>query len=139
MHSRASNQTQIKMAQFLTDEKVDIIFATHPHSIQPIGYFKIKWWDFWNTCCIFNGKLFIKPKNRKNTKPYTEDGVIVSVKVEKDLNTNEIKVNYPTYLPTWVNWYEKDGRLFYEVVPSLHYKWCRIPNWGRKNKGCRII
>ncbi|MGL5087100.1 MAG: CapA family protein, partial [Clostridium sp.] len=34
------NATQIKIAQFLADEKVDIIFGTHPHSLQPIDILK---------------------------------------------------------------------------------------------------
>ena len=34
------------------------------------------------------------------------------------METNEITVDIPTYIPTWVNWYGKDGKLFYEVVPA---------------------
>lgn len=112
------NQTQIKMAQFLTDEKVDIIFATHPHSIQPIDILKSSDGTSETPVVYSMGNFLSSQRTERIQNPYTEDGVIVSVKVEKDLNTNEIKVNYPTYLPTWVNWYEKDGRLFYEVVPA---------------------
>ena len=50
--------------------------------------------------------------------PYTEDCVIVSVEITKDMESNEIKVKVPTYIPTWVNWYGKDGKLFYEIVPA---------------------
>jgi len=112
------NQTQIKMAQFLTDEKVDIIFATHPHSIQPIDILKSSDGTSETPVVYSMGNFLSSQRTERIQNPYTEDGVIVSVKVEKDLNTNEIKVNYPTYLPTWVNWYEKDGRVFYEVVPA---------------------
>lgn len=112
------NETQIRIAQFLTDEKVDIIFATHPHSIQPIDILKSSDGSFETPVIYSMGNFLSSQRTERIQNPYTEDGVIVSVKVIKDLNTNEIKVNYPTYLPTWVNWYEKDGRLFYEVVPA---------------------
>ncbi|WP_253199751.1 CapA family protein [Clostridium gasigenes] len=33
-----------EIAQFLADEKVDIIFGTHPHSLQPIDILKYSDW-----------------------------------------------------------------------------------------------
>ncbi|MGL5084673.1 MAG: CapA family protein, partial [Clostridium sp.] len=30
----------------------------------------------------------------------------------------EVKVETPTYIPTWINWFEKSGKLYYEVVPA---------------------
>lgn len=34
------------------------------------------------------------------------------------METNEITVETPTYIPTWINWFEKEDKLFYEVVPA---------------------
>ncbi|MBU5454688.1 CapA family protein [Caproiciproducens sp. MSJ-32] len=112
------NETQIKIAQFLTDEKVDIIFATHPHSIQPIDILKSSDGSSETPVIYSMGNFLSSQRTERIQNPYTEDGVIVSVKIKKDFNSGEIKVNYPTYLPTWVNWYEKNGKLFYEVVPA---------------------
>ena len=112
------NATQLKMAKFLANEKVDIIFGTHPHSLQPIDIIKSEDGNSETAVIYSMGNFLSSQRTERIQNPYTEDGVIVSVKLSKNLDTNEIKLDYPTYIPTWVNWYEKDGKLFYEVVPA---------------------
>ncbi|MGL5084848.1 MAG: CapA family protein, partial [Clostridium sp.] len=112
------NDTQIKIAQILADEKVDIIFGTHPHSLQPIDILKSTDGTS-NTAVIYSmGNFLSSQRTERIQNPYTEDGVIVSVNISKNLKTNEVKVETPTYIPTWVNWFEKSGKLYYEVVPA---------------------
>lgn len=112
------NNTQKKMAQFLADEKVDIIFGTHPHSLQPIDILKSSDGTKETAVIYSMGNFLSSQRTERIQNPYTEDGVIVSVKISKNIDKHEIKVEYPTYIPTWVNWYGKDGKLFYEVVPA---------------------
>ncbi len=112
------NETQIKIAKFLANNGVDIIFATHPHSLQPIDVIKSED-GIHETSVIYSmGNFLSSQRTERIENPYTEDGVIVFVKINKSEETGEVKVEYPTYLPTWVNWYGKDGKLFYEVVPA---------------------
>lgn len=112
------NELQVKMAQYLTDEKVDIIFATHPHSLQPIDVLTSSDGTKETPVIYSMGNFLSSQRTERIQNPYTEDGVIVSINITKDKNNNEIKIEYPKYLPTWVNWYEKNGKLFYEVVPA---------------------
>ncbi len=112
------NNIQKKIAQFLANEKVDIIFGTHPHSLQPIDILKSSDGTKETAVIYSMGNFLSSQRTERIQNPYTEDGVIVSVKISKNIDKNEIKVEYPTYIPTWVNWYEKDGKLFYEVVPA---------------------
>ena len=112
------NDMQKQIAQFLTDEKVDVIFGTHPHSLQPIDMIQSTDGTS-DTAVIYSmGNFLSSQRTERIGNPYTEDGVIVSVKINKDMKTNEITVDVPTYIPTWVNWYGKDSKLFYEVVPA---------------------
>lgn len=112
------NDIQKQIAQFLADEKVDIIFGTHPHSLQPIDMIQSSNGSS-DTAVVYSmGNFLSSQRTERIGNPYTEDGAIVSVKVNKDMETNEITVDIPTYIPTWVNWYGKDGKLFYEVVPA---------------------
>lgn len=112
------NRTQEKMAKFLANNNVDIVFATHPHSLQPIDIIKSDD-GLHETSVIYSmGNFLSSQRTERIQNPYTEDGVIVFVNISKNEDTNEIKVEYPKYLPTWVNWYEKEGKLFYEVVPA---------------------
>lgn len=112
------NETQKYMAQFLADQKVDIIFGTHPHSLQPIDIIESTDKTSKTSVIYSMGNFLSSQRTERIGNPYTEDGVIVSVDITKDMSTNEIVVQAPTYIPTWVNWYEKDGKLFYEVVPA---------------------
>ena len=112
------NETQIEIAKFLANNGVDIIFATHPHSLQPIDIIKTED-GLKEVPVIYSmGNFLSSQRTERIENPYTEDGVIVFVKINKNEDTGEIKVEYPTYMPTWVNWYEKDDKLFYEVVPA---------------------
>lgn len=112
------NETQVKMAKFFANNGVDIVFATHPHSLQPIDVIKSED-GLHETSVIYSmGNFLSSQRTERIENPYTEDGVIVFVKINKNEDTREIKVEYPTYLPTWVNWYGEGGKLFYEVVPA---------------------
>ena len=112
------NDIQKQIAQFLADEKVDIIFGTHPHSLQPIDMIQSSDGSS-DTAVVYSmGNFLSSQRTERIGNPYTEDGAIVSVKVNKDMETNEITVDIPTYIPTWVNWYGKDAKLFYEVAPA---------------------
>ncbi|MBB6715788.1 CapA family protein [Clostridium gasigenes] len=112
------NAMQVKIAQFLADEKVDIIFGTHPHSLQPIDILKSSDGKSETPVIYSMGNFLSSQRTERIQNPYTEDGVIVSVNITKNLASNEIVVETPTYIPTWVNWYEKKDKLFYEVVPA---------------------
>ena len=112
------NETQLEIAKFLANNGVDVIFATHPHSLQPIDVIKSDD-GLHETSVIYSmGNFLSSQRTERIENPYTEDGVIVFVKINKNEDTGEIKVEYPTYIPTWVNWYGKDDKLFYEVVPA---------------------
>lgn len=112
------NETQLEIAIFLANNGVDVIFATHPHSLQPIDVIKSDD-GLHETSVIYSMGNFLSSQRTEGIEnPYTEDGVIVFVKINKNEDTGEIKVEYPTYIPTWVNWYGKEDKLFYEVVPA---------------------
>lgn len=113
------NELQKQIAQSLADEKVDVIFGTHPHSLQPIDIIQSSDGSSETAVIYSMGNFLSSQRSERIDNPYTEDGVIVSVKINKDMKTNEVTVDVPTYIPTWVNWYSKDDELFYEVVPAI--------------------
>ena len=112
------NYLQLQIAQFLADQKVDVVFGTHPHSLQPIDMIQSTDGTSQTVVVYSMGNFLSSQRTERIGNPYTEDGVIVSVEIIKDMDTNEVKVEVPTYIPTWVNWDYKDGKLFYEVVPA---------------------
>ncbi|MDY2632638.1 MAG: CapA family protein [Clostridium sp.] len=125
------NETQIKIAKFLANNGVDIVFATHPHSLQPIDVIKSED-GLHETSVIYSmGNFLSSQRTERIENPYTEDGVIVFVKINKNEDTGELKIEYPTYIPTWVNWYGKDDKLFYEVVPATISDALYLNNQGK--------
>ena len=89
------NGTQEKIAKFLANNNVDIVFATHPHSLQPIDIVKSED-GLHETSVIYSmGNFLSSQRTERIQNPYTEDGVIVFVSISKNEDTNEIKVEYP--------------------------------------------
>lgn len=126
------NKLQTKLAKFLADEKVDIIFGTHPHTLQPIDILNSSDGSK-ETVVVYSMGNFLSGQRKETTEnSYTEDGVIVSVKVNKNLESNKIEVDKPTYIPTWINRYEKAGKTYYEVVPATDKNAAYLTTEGKK-------
>ena len=51
----------------------------------------------------------------------TERGVMLEIELTKNFTYNESKVGKVTPHPTWVNKYQKEGRSYYEVIPTKDY------------------
>lgn len=112
------NDIQKRIAQFLANEKVDIVFGTHPHSLQPIDILKSEDGTSETIVVYSMGNFLSSQRTERIENPYTEDGVMVFVNISKNMDTKEVKVDNVSYLPTWVNWYQKEGKYYYEVVPA---------------------
>ena len=72
------------MAEFLADNGVDIIIGTHPHVVQPITYIG-------DTLVIYSLGNFASAHEVVNTA--NRVGLMVSLDIEKDSNTNKISIN----------------------------------------------
>lgn len=112
------NESQIRIAQFLADEGVDIIFGCHPHTIQPIDIIKSSD-ETSETVVVYSMGNFISSQRLESVgNEYTEDGLMVSVDITKDFATGDIEVDVPEYIPTWVKLNVIDGNYYYQVVPA---------------------
>ena len=111
------NESQLKIAQFLANEGVDIIFGDHPHTIQPIDILQSEDGKH-NTTVIYSLGNFISSQRTESVgNPYTEDGLMVSVNITKNFKTGEIIIDSPKYIPTWVKLNVSGGN-YYQVVPA---------------------
>lgn len=124
-YQRKPNEYQKKIAQFLADEEVDIIFGSHPHVLQPVEFVKSQSSDK-QTLVVYSLGNFLS--NQRATivgRNYTEDGMIVQVILQKETKHNEsgetrkIHIKDVCYVPTWVNRYIQKGKTYYEIVPLL--------------------
>lgn len=109
------NDTQKELAQKLVEWGADVILGTHPHVIQPserIG----------DAYVIYSMGNFISDQRLETLdKIETERGVMVNVELTKNFTTDETTVGKTTVEPTWVNKYIKEGRSYYEVIPTRDF------------------
>lgn len=122
-YTRQPNEFQKELAKKLCDYGVDIIIGSHPHMVQPIEMIKSDENDN-ETLVIYSlGNFLSNQRNEILNKKYTEDGVIVNIGINKNLNTGETKISNVEYIPTWVNKYNnKNGKFTYEIIPLINEK-----------------
>ena len=48
---------------------------------------------------------------------YTEDGIMVSIELEKDLDKGETLIKNIDYIPTWIRRYKEGNSFKYEILP----------------------
>lgn len=112
------NESQLKIAEFLANEDVDIIFGDHPHTIQPIDIISSSDNDHKTVVFYSLGNFISSQRLESIGNEYTEDGVIASVDITKNFKTGEIEIGIPEYLPTWVKLESYNGHNYYTVVPA---------------------
>lgn len=122
-YTRQPNKFQKELAKKLCDYGVDIIIGSHPHMVQPIEMINSGENDN-ETLVIYSlGNFLSNQRNEILNKKYTEDGVIVNIDIDKNLNTGETTISNVEYIPTWVNKYNnKKGKLTYEIIPLINEK-----------------
>ena len=113
------NYSQKVLAKALANSGVNIILGSHPHVIQPIDTLT---YNNHETVVAYSLGNFLSNQRSEITKStYTEDGVILNIRVAKNLHTNEIRIDKVTYKPTWVHKYYNNynDKIVYEIIPVL--------------------
>ncbi len=97
----------------------NIILGSHPHVIQRTEIINK---DGKDNFIIYSMGNFLSNQRKENTdNPYTEDGIMVNLNIEKDFTTGETIIKNRDYIPTWVYRYRENGKLFYEILPIDDY------------------
>jgi len=110
-YEREPNAHQIKVANFLARNGVDVIIGSHPHVIQPIEIIET---DGSECLVIWSLGNFVSNQRRH----FTDGGMMVQFDIVK--NTNKINDSYIDniqYIPFWV--YKTPEPVVYKLLP-LH-------------------
>ncbi|HAE61194.1 MAG TPA: capsular biosynthesis protein [Eubacteriaceae bacterium] len=110
---------QEQLANKIFNWGADVVLGSHPHVIQRSEIINIGGEDKF---VIYSQGNFLSNQRREtlpsiSARNYTEDGVIVHIKVEKDMITGKASLASVSYTPTWVYRYNAGGRLKYEILP----------------------
>lgn len=116
-YQRVPSKFQSELAQLLSDAGVDIIIGSHPHVVQPVEMIKSS--DGSNeTLVVYSlGNLISNQRKETLGNSYTEDGLIISIDINKDSSNSDAYVSNVKCIPTWVNKYSDNNKFVYEVVP----------------------
>lgn len=120
-HTQPS-QYQTKMAEkLIADTSVDVIFASHPHVLQPAQMLYDQAEEK-NVALFYSMGNFISNQRSETLgNRLTEDGILAQVDFEitkTDDAVSKIELVRSTALPTWVNRYgDGTGKYVYEILP----------------------
>ncbi|WP_053957092.1 CapA family protein [Inediibacterium massiliense] len=141
------NKTQKKIAYFLKDIGVDVIFGSHPHVLQPIEILENQKQNKKTLVLYSMGNFLSNQRYEFMKNRATEDGLMIYVTFKKDFEKNKTQLERVTYLPTWVNKYYNKGKKIYEIVPLMddlddyekYHLYTKDSLWRAKNSKTNTI
>src|SRR5699024_3372525 len=112
-YHREPSQYQIELGHKMVDWGANIILGSHPHVIQKS---EIVEKDGRDNYIIYSMGNFLS-NQRKETmgNAYAEDGVIVQIDLEKDLDNQETNIKNIEFMPTWIHKYIEDNDTHYKI------------------------
>lgn len=118
-YQRPVNDYQRYIAQRLGNYGVDIILGSHPHVLQPIELIETSGEQGKTVVAYSMGNFLSNQRYEILKNRYTEDGIIVNIKIKKNLQKKALAIDQVTYVPTWVNRYHFNGKVVYEILPVV--------------------
>jgi len=125
-YQRDPSAVQRNLADMMLNNGVDIILGSHPHVVQDSKTLEIdkekKFIAYSMGNFISNQRYETLVHEYPNVNTYfTEDGVLINLEIEKDMETNKTRLKGIEYIPTWVNRIKLNDKYDYDVLPIKHY------------------
>lgn len=122
-YAKNPSDFQIYYANLLAKAGVDIIIGSHPHVIQRSEIIKTKNKE---SVVFYSLGNFISNQRRETLGDgyeVTEDGVIVSLDIQKNLTKNKTTIQKKEIIPTWVdrNRNYNESTFSYQILPIESY------------------
>jgi poly-gamma-glutamate synthesis protein (capsule biosynthesis protein) len=95
-YQRQPSDSQKIVADFIHKNGGLLVFGSHPHVLQPTN---VKSSDFKQGFTIFSMGNFVSSQR----KQYTDCGIIVNMKLIKNLTTGEVTIGPTSFVPTYVS------------------------------------
>jgi poly-gamma-glutamate synthesis protein (capsule biosynthesis protein) len=116
-YQRQPNDAQRRAAEYAVSFGADIIFASHPHVLQPFEFLSDENGRqvpvFWSMGNFVSNQRVETLDNR-----YTEQGIMAKVNLTLDGESRDIVAMQMSYIPTWVErWRSSAGTYNYTIVP----------------------
>lgn len=111
-YQNPQNENQEKLADFLIENGVSIIFGSHPHVLQPMEYREVglENGEIRKGFVIYSLGNFMSGQTQKNTRT----SIILNLDITKKGGTSEIFVDNVSYIPIYT--YKGTGAKKYKIV-----------------------
>ncbi|NLM10725.1 MAG: CapA family protein [Clostridiaceae bacterium] len=110
---------QQELAEMMFQSGADIIFGSHPHVIEPSELHEtdneVKYVIYSMGNFLSNQIGGDRPNARNNE--LTQESLMVTVEVEKDLKSEKTRIISIKHIPTWVHRYTENGIYKYTIIP----------------------
>ena len=125
-YQRDPSLQQRDLADMMLNSGVDIILGSHPHVIQDAKTLEIvsekKFIAYSMGNFISNQRYETLAHEYPNLNMYyTEDGVVVNLEIEKDIQSSKTIIKNVNFIPTWVNRIKVEGKYDYDILPIENY------------------
>ena len=110
---------QKELAEMIFKSGADIIIGSHPHVIEPSeiietdGEIKYVMYSMGN---FLSNQIGGSKPNAKNNE-LTQESLMVTIEVEKDLETGKTRIISVKHIPTWVHRYTEGDIYKYSIIP----------------------
>lgn len=119
------NSFQKGIVKQAIDYGADIIIGSHPHVIQPVEYFNSNKNKIGKGLIAYSLGNFISNQRWR----YSDAGVILNLKITKNILTHEIKLTNETIIPTWVFKGKIENRNQFVILPVDSTTINLLPNY----------
>jgi len=122
-YQRYPTDYQKKIVAATINSGADIIIGGHPHVIEPAEFFKTKDQHFDTGFVAFSLGNFLSNQRWR----YSDAGVILTIKITKDLTKNIYFISGVEFIPTWVYKGPINNKNEFEILPAQLATKGRIP------------
>ena len=113
-YSKSANEYQKDVVNVAIDSGADIIVGAHPHTLQPIEYFKSNSGNIDEGFVAYSLGNFVSNQRWR----YSDGGAVLNFSVSKNHNTGKISLSGVRYLPIWVFKGQSYNGLEYVILPT---------------------
>lgn len=118
-YQREPSTYQVELGDKMIEWGANMVLGSHPHVIQKAKMINHNNKD--NYIIYSMGNFLSNQGEATMGNRFTEDGIMVEIEIEKDLETEETYINNINYIPTWVRRYNNINKANYEIIPVKEF------------------
>jgi len=134
-YQRKPNSFQKEIVKRTIDYGADIIIGSHPHVIQPVEYFISNKNKIGKGLIAYSLGNFISNQRWR----YSDAGVILNLKITKNIKSHEIKLTKETIIPTWVFKGKVENKNQFVILPVDSTTIDLLPKYLTENDKVKLL